>query len=306
MDVRIGVEPEEKELGKYRIEDSLLLFFDFFTRAISLGFFFGLVIYVTLAVLFALDGSLDYFVRYSLVLFLPLILFLFLAIIIPASLINWSIFKGKSFVSLRENSILIYMVGYKKEWLKNRIPLENIESARKLNRDEIKKIEKNSILHRFRITPRPKKPGNGFYHIVSKPKNLIKIRLHHKVPVYNFYKHSFDNEESGLGYVEGLYTADNTLIADASERHEGSLSLYYKGIEHRDIGPAIRGYIIPEIYVAIEKRDRDRFLRDLNGMIEDNEPIRPDYNLNRILGLLRFKEGWEEVDPLMEQGSDVE
>jgi hypothetical protein len=222
-------------------------------------------------------------------------------IVTSASLFNWSILKNKSFVSLREDSLLVYMAGHKKEWIENRIPLTNIVSVEKLSKEEIKEIKRNSLMHRLRIFPRPKRVVNGFYHILSKPKSFVKVTLYHRFPIYNFYKHSFDNKSEGLEYVEGLYRSDKTLIADASDRHRGSVSLYHEGIEHRNDGPAIRGYVISEFFIALDKKDRDRFLKDLKEKTKDNEPIRPDYDLNRMLGYLPRMEWWDEVDPVGEK-----
>ena len=292
MRIGISVRPDENLLGKFRIEDGAILTFEYMLRIA------GLIIVPFFLILFFLGyfmesgADLSQRLFFGTMMALTLITFLSLLILLPVILYYWFHYWRKGFVTLTDRSLSIYLPALKEEWVKNRVMLENIKSARMLTDGEVKVVKSNTIWHRIKLLPRPKHLVNGFYHQASRPKGLIRIELYQQTPVYNFYKHSLETRQAGPIKVPRLVREDSTLICDASDRYIGYY--YSNGVRRQRNGPAIRGYIVNRFYIKLRRRGREKFLTMLNELIRNNKAPAVDITMELLISELQMK-GWTAV-----------
>ncbi len=268
--IRIEVKDQDPVRGKFTIEDGCSLMFGYYLRSFLIFLLPMFVVLFLLGSMMETNGNLLEKATLGFAFMVSMMVFILLPIFLPVILFLWFHIWRKSHVTITERAMEIYFRGYKSEWVNNRIELSNIASVEPISQDVLDRNRERSLLYRWRIMPRPKKIDNGFYHVISKPKNLIHIRVHSPVTAYNFYKHSFDGRQMGPMQVPRLEKYDGTLIADASERHIGM------GTRHgRDNGPAIIQYTYDGIYLDIKKKERAKFIQALKEAIKNCPPPQP-------------------------------
>ena len=268
--IRIAVKDRDPVRGKFAIEDGCSLMFGYYLRFFMIFLLPMFVFLFLLGAMMETDGNLLEKAALGFAFVVSMVVFILLPIFLPVILFLWFHIWRKSHVTITERGLEIYFRGYRSEWVNNRIELSNIASVEPVSKDVLDRNRERSPLYRWKIMPRPKKIDSGFYHVISKPKNLIHIRVHSPVTAYNFHKHSFDGRQPGPMQVPRLEKYDGTLIADASDRHIGM------GTRHgRDNGPAIIQYTYDGIYLDIKKRERTNFIQTLNEAIENCPPPLP-------------------------------
>jgi hypothetical protein len=173
-----------------------------------------------------------------------------------------------SYIEMYPDYLEIAMNGRVEEFIQNKIEYRNIRSVVLIEKERVSGLF--GILYRIGILPRPRRNEKGFYHALSRPKNIINIKLFHKVPLYHFKDDPAvftlfpkpSVKPMSIPNTPGMIIARTSgHIEHTSRRSRGN---YYVS------GPGIGMMIQDEVLVKIRKDEREEFMKMISSIASRN------------------------------------